>query len=357
MSAPLKTRQQSIDALRGVGFLLMLVDHCFDWWLSGEYRGAFADTFTEFLGTLAAPIFLILAGLGVAFAAASRRKRGLSRHDILLHFLRRGLWLIAAGYLLNLAVFFVGDNAADIFAVDILHLIGLGIILIALIEPLPALVIAVLSAAWAILGALGGGAFTLPEPFGAWVNGSSGIGYFPLLPWLAYMGLGAAVGKWLRPRFRDEGARVAPGLGLMSTAGFGLMVILPNAGYRHPRLGFISFSLGVIFALWLILYALEQHALGFMQKIVINPLALLGRQAFFLYAFHHLIGYRLFYALGWVTGRAWRGLYGTFSPDAALAGFLIMIVLCYVVARIWPLIRRRLRASKRPSPRTPPPKP
>jgi uncharacterized membrane protein len=357
VSAPLKTRQQSIDALRGVGLLLMLVDHCFDWWLSGEYRGTFADTFTEFLGTLAAPIFLILAGLGVAFAAASRRKRGLSRHDILLHFLRRGLWLIAAGYLLNLAVFFVGDNAADIFAVDILHLIGFGIILIALIEPLPAPVIALLSAAWAVLGALGGGAFALPEPFGAWVNGSSGIGYFPLLPWLAYMGMGAAVGKWLRSQFRDESARVAPGLGLMSAAGFGLMIILPNAGYRHPRLGFIGFSLGVTFALWLILYMLERRTLGFTQKIIIAPLALLGRQAFFLYAFHHLIGYRLFYALGWVTGRAWHGQYGTFNPHAALIGFLTMIVLCYAAARIWPPIRGRLLALKRPSSRTPPPKP
>jgi hypothetical protein len=120
-------------------------------------------------------------------------------------------------------------------------------------------------------------------------------------------------------------------------------MLVPNVGYRHPRLGHIALSLAVTFALWGVLFRLETLA-EITRRGLVVPLAFLGRTALFIYVFHHLLGYRLLMAFGWVTGRAWRGQYGVMTPPQALAGFVALTVLSASAALLWQKYRPWLEA-------------
>ncbi len=340
-------RLASIDALRGLALLLMIIDHCFDWWLAGEYRGGSADRLTEFLGSLAAPIFIALVGVGLALSVSRSCQRGRSFEEVVIPFVQRGLFFIFLGYVLNFVIFFTGNNWADVFAVDVLHLIGLGIMTGVFVAWwLPWWAALLLAALWAVLSAQFGGTFTLPPVLGAWVNAETGTGYFPMLPWLAYVWFGIGAGKiCLRPNKAGDGSPLLnSGWLLLAGLGFGaLMMVVPNIGFRHPHLGFICLSLAVMFLLWAVLQRLDTLTI-LTSRVLVAPLALLGQVAFMLYFFHHLIGYRLLYHLGIVTGRSWFGHYGALDPTQALVGTLIVIILCYLVAGPWLRVRASVQA-------------
>jgi len=65
-----------------------------------------------------------------------------------------------------------------------------------------------------------------------------------------------------------------------------------------------------------------------------------------LYVYHHLVGYRLFWLLGWTRGRSWRGEYGVFSP--LRAGVLLCVLLASMlpIARWWLAWRTPHRTSQ-----------
>jgi peptidoglycan/LPS O-acetylase OafA/YrhL len=195
---------------------------------------------------------------------------------------------------------------------------------------------------------------------GAWINGQSGIGYFPALPWLAYVWIGVAVGRLLWRRMQQRGGDPGPLAGplLLAALGcFALMLVVPNVGFRHPRLAHICLTLALAFGLWALLDALNRA--GDLPRCrVVVPLALLGEVSLMLYALHHLIGYRLLALFGWVTGRAWRGEYGVMTPAQAAGGLLLMLVLCGAAAAPWKRLRGPLesavlghvRSLRRPAP-------
>ncbi len=337
-------RLASIDALRGVALLLMVIDHSFDWWLAEPYREA--ERLTEFLGSLAAPIFVALVGVGLALAVGKQQQRSVAFGQVLRTNVQRGLFFIAMAYVLNFVVFFVGNNWADVFALDVLHLIGLGIIGgVFLVWYLGAIPLLALSVAWAVFSALVGGDIVLPGWLGTWLNNQPGINYFPLLPWLAYVWLGLGIGKLA---LRVDGRVILnSGWLLLVAAGWlGLMLVAPNVGYRHPHLPFMCFSLSVMFLIWALLQRLDT-AHKVTSRWLVGPLALMGQAAFMLYFFHHLVGHRFLYHLGLVTGRSWQGNYGALNPSQALVGLIGMVVLCYAVSAPWLKIRKNYQASKR----------
>ena len=332
---PAGGRLDFIDMLRGLGLAFMVIDHAYDWWLTGAENAGPWGRATEFVGTLAAPIFLVLVGVSLALAAASYQARGAPAGQAVWLLLRRGLIVWLWGYALNLLVFFNGDNWPDLFAFDVLQCIGIGMVLFA---PL-----AVWGPAWLLpLLAVGlgwGGQFAnrldLPGYLGTMVNGVPSIAYFPLLPWLCFVPLGMLWGRALA-RWRDDRAasnRLALALlpgGLLALVG---AVLAPaGIGYRHPHLVSILFDLAVVVWAGAVLHgwcrlARRRRALGWLRDM--------GQETLFLYVLHHLIGFRLFYLLGWVTGRSWRGQYGVFDVPRATLLLVLLWVGMYLASRAW----------------------
>jgi uncharacterized membrane protein len=319
-----------LDMLRGIAILLMVVDHAYDWWLDAAGQSSTLGSVHRVLGALAAPLFIALVGMGLALSGQRSERAGQARHAVARRLLRRGGTLILWGYALNLLVFYTGQNPADIWAVDVLHTIGLCIWFSIPLLWAPPLVVAVCALLVAALGQTAGQR-ALPVWLAAYLTGTGGIGYFPLALWLPYCYTGLVMGKWI-------GETRRPGRLMAVLAAAGLLALLaaalmpPAWGYRHPRPAFTAFALAVL--LWL------TSGLWFCtgQRGTAGPLARalrdLGVSSLLLYAFHHLVGYRLLWLLGWVKGRSWRGEYGVLGPVQATILLAGLVGLMLVVARL-----------------------
>ncbi len=324
-----------IDVLRGLAILFMVIDHSCDWWMTASGHTSPFASFTKFIGTLAAPLFLFLVGTSLALSSAHQAQNGLNRRQIVLHLLQRSLVIFLWGYLLNLLVFYTGRNPQDLLAVDVLQTIGLSIWLAIPLLWLPAWFIVLIYLALAIVGQTAAG-WMLPNWLAPFVSGQSGIGYFPLALWFPYVCLGLAFGKTLPEKQEPTQNMLAvASLGLASL----LLILLvdPGWGYRHPRPIFVLFSIALIFWMTAGVWFWTDH-LGRRGPIA-HALQIMGRASLMIYVFHHLIGYRLFWLLGWVGGRSWRGEYGVFSPLQA-AGLLLALVLVIVLVSQWWLAQR-----------------
>jgi uncharacterized membrane protein len=326
-----------LDLLRGIAILLMVVDHAYDWWLDAAGHATGLAATTKFLGTLAAPLFLYLVGVGLALSTLKVRQTGKGRGKVVRHLVVRGAKLVLYGYILNFLVFFVGSNPADILAVDILQIIGMTIWLSVPLLWAPSWVVVGVTAIVFVAGQTADG-WILPDPIAAYITGNGGIGYFPLAVWLPYTYLGLAVGKEIGRS--DRAGRLMRILALVGAlALLAIPFVDPGWGYRHPRPVFVLFSLTFLFSLTALLWFwTERLDRGGLLVAVLRDL---GLASLMLYVFHHLIGYRLFWLFGWVSGRSWRGEYGVFDPISATGFFSCFLGLMVVAAHVW--VRHRDR--------------
>ena len=330
-----------IDLLRGVALLFMVVDHAYDWWLiEADNLGRWGRT-TEFIGTLAAPIFLILVGVSMALGTDSRRSQGVMQGRIATGFLRRGLIVALWGYAINLLVFFTGSNWADLWSFDVLHCIGIGMILltpVAVWAPTWTLPLFALALGW---GGQYADRLLLPGYLGTAVNGIPPIAYFPLLPWLCFVLSGIL---WGRALARWRNSRVATNRLALMLVPIGLVFFVGAAfvpvslGYRYPYAMTILFDGGVICWLGAFLYAVCRRSWGCQ---VLGWLRKMGRETLMLYVLHHLVGIRLFLFFGWVTGRSWRGHFGVFNSWQATLLLVVFWVFLVLATRGWMALRRR----------------
>jgi uncharacterized membrane protein len=331
-----------IDALRGLAILLMVQDHAFDWWLRAEFHSTPWGRVTEFFGTFAAPLFLFLMGVSLALSAEKRLQRGVRVQQLAIAQLRRGLFLVLTGYALTWLTFYNGHNLAEMSAVDVLHCLGLSMMLLTPLTLLRAspvtllvtLVVAVVSP-WA-------GSWDLSPRLGAWLNGTGGVSYFPLFPFITYALAGLTMGQLLARTLDRPRASRRLMLALVP-AGLSLFLLVPwvppDLGTRFPRPVFMLFSLAVI--LWAVALA---YALAPWPG-VLRPLAKLGRAAMMVYVVHHLLGFRLFYLFGWVTGHSWLGQYGVFSPGAACLLLVVLLIVLYALTGLWLVWRPQIGST------------
>jgi uncharacterized membrane protein len=96
-------RVVTLDALRGVAVVLMVAWHASDGWLRAEHHAGAAWALLRTAGGLAAPLFLLAAGVAVGLGA--RRGRGLSRVIV------RGVELVVLGHALRLAQWAIDRGA------------------------------------------------------------------------------------------------------------------------------------------------------------------------------------------------------------------------------------------------------
>ncbi len=142
-------REKELDIARGIAIILMIVQHFWLVVISGFVNNEWVNFFFFLLGTvLAAPVFLFLMGVNISN----------SRHTNSSYFLKRGLVLIALGYILSALRFFLPLSLAQylnlitspetviykiwpvyyLLQVDILQLAGLSLTLISLLKKIKA---------------------------------------------------------------------------------------------------------------------------------------------------------------------------------------------------------------------------
>ena len=240
-------RIDSVDLLRGVIMVIMMLDHTRDF----VHRDAFAFDptdvtrtypilfFTRWITHYCAPIFVFLAGTGAYF----QRMRGKPLGELSKLLLTRGLWFIALELLVfRVVIFFNVDVTALLSFLQVIWAIGWSLIVLAAVVHLPLRVIVAMSVAMiALHNTLDGIQVTTfagpgtPVPgFGAslwkilhqqgmiFPFGSSGppvLVMYPLIPWIGVMWAGYALGS-LYERSEPERRRALLQLGAALVVGF-----------------------------------------------------------------------------------------------------------------------------------------
>jgi uncharacterized membrane protein len=231
----------AFDLARGLAVVFMILVHVLRHW--GD-----PSTWTTPIGTVistlggppAAPVFMFVMGASIAF----------SRRTSFGSLARRGLWLIAAGYLLNIArgtlPLLLGSATGVVTAqgvapftplsllvtVDILQLAGCSLVLMAALRAIvapgpPWLVVAAgLALAAPFLHGLTTGLLLVDAPLGMlWATGDTV--YYPVFPWAVFPLVGAVVGGMLAGTADRAGAlRRVGAVGLAAAVlGGGLIAI------------------------------------------------------------------------------------------------------------------------------------
>lgn len=250
-------RQPSLDWLRGLVMVLMLLDHMRDflhgaslWHDPTDLSAASTAVFlTRWITHVCAPVFVLLAGLGIHLLG----QRGRSPAAVRRFLWTRGIWLILCEFtLVRLGMAFKLEPGF-LGTAQVIWVLGVSMLLLALLLRLPrgwvlafGLVLVVGHnlldsgpvAAWMIRSSNIGSSLWillhqggLLHPFGA--QGPSVFVLYPLLPWPGVMALGYALG----PVFDGEAPvrrRWLFALGLACVGAFVLLRALDVYGDPRP---------------------------------------------------------------------------------------------------------------------------
>jgi hypothetical protein len=130
-------RKLWLDWQRGLAVLCMIEVHILDAWIVPGGRAgheALYDAFM-FLGGLAAPGFLYMAGLSQALSDEAQARKGADPASRRAAAIDRGLWLLAIAYLFRLFTFVAGGawgpgwGIPYLFGVDVISVVGFGLTL------------------------------------------------------------------------------------------------------------------------------------------------------------------------------------------------------------------------------------
>ena len=168
----MKKRLDSIDSLRGLAVVLMFVHHFPKWLMIDAGKENIAYVFFVLISRFAAPLFLLIVGLCMVLSSQKRKEKAVQ------HLMMRGAFLFFSGYLINLMVY------RDFFSLNILHTIGLSIIIFSLFSVSKKI-------RWTILAVA---LMAMISPLLS-DTGIEEIFFFPILPWGLFTGLGVILGQ------------------------------------------------------------------------------------------------------------------------------------------------------------------
>jgi uncharacterized membrane protein len=351
-AAPAPSRLAYLDALRGAALVAMVVNHTArDWIVAPMTVGRYALIYLT--QAMAAPTFLFLVGFCMPLALRPEALRTESLSQLVRRFVPRGLRVVLAGMLLNVAVL-----GYPILSGGVLQTIGLAIVVMA-----PALwLLRFRHGLWTLVVVAVAGYLAFVRAFPALTRfvadhpllGRALFFDYPPWPWLSLPLLGLVCGwTWLALHRRSpEAGRRA----LAVAAAFGALMVTIFFLYdwwaatptrfgmrrdfilnRHwtPRgvsllwiLGSLSVLLGA--AYWLV----ER------RRWSVPWLVTLGQTALFLYFAHQVVEYTIV--------KQWLGWHVEDWPRFWLANVLF-VVLLVAIGGAWRAIRKRAPWTRRPA--------
>ncbi|MEQ1762197.1 MAG: heparan-alpha-glucosaminide N-acetyltransferase domain-containing protein [Pyrinomonadaceae bacterium] len=230
-SKTLKRRIYSVDLLRGIVMMIMMLDHVREFVHAGALISDPTDPatttvpifFTRWITHFCAPIFVFLSGVSIYL----QRLNGKSEKDLSWFLLTRGLWLIILELtVIRFLIVFNLDYATFFGMAQVIWVIGVSMIAMAALIYLPVKIVGIAGVLMIVLHNLLDGlsippqiAFTGQADLGQslWIIlhgigivplGSTGSGAFfayALIPWVGVMMSGYALGtvfKWDSDRLR-----------------------------------------------------------------------------------------------------------------------------------------------------------
>ena len=368
VAATTKVRVDSVDLLRGLIMVIMMLDHTRDF----VHRDALAFDaanvartfpalfFTRWVTHFCAPLFVFLAGTSVCF----QEMRGKSKAQLSRFLITRGLWLVAIEVIVLRPLVFFNFNYGEMLAfLQVIWVIGWSMVVLAAAIHLPfrwlvGLSLAVIALHNTLDGirATGFNGPGTPLPgFGAsiWIIlhqqglifpfGFPVFVVYPLVPWMAVMSAGYAFGWWYqraepdrRRLFMRLGAAIVLGFIIIRainiygdpapwTTRFGgvktILSFLATTKYP-PSLLYLMMTLGpgILFLSWA-----ERHTRGAFANVLIT----FGRVPFFFYLLQWIAAHLLAIGASWMTGKPVSYLFTNIVLAPALpagAGFSLPVV-------------------------------
>ncbi|MBS2026089.1 MAG: DUF1624 domain-containing protein [Deltaproteobacteria bacterium] len=360
-------RRLFIDWARGFAVLCMIQHHAFDAWMPDSFHGSPPDHFFRFMGGVAAPTFLFLAGVAMVMMMEAAHARGQSRREAAWTACKRGFGIFVAAHLFRFQQWALWWGAApwtDLVRIDVLNCIGIALMLTAGVWSLGpsrrarallffiACAVVVVCSPWIWAADLS----RWPWLAADYVKGLPPRALFPLFPWIAFAFAGALPGLLLaqiraaKDPDRFE-ARVVIGLSLGSVALWFATRFVDGldfhlyANLEWWRTSPAYFILRCCSELWLIgvCWLVERAFAGFWaSRKHLGPLVLLGRHSLLVYWVHIEIVY----------GRWFWGQRGKLS--LAQAATWVVVVIAAMVALSWAAERfDEWRAARKKRPATP----
>ena len=382
-----RARVDSVDLLRGVIMVIMMLDHTRDF---VHFQGQLFDPtdvsrtypllfFTRWITHFCAPLFVFLAGTG----AYLQELRGKPKSELSRFLITRGLWLIVLELtVLRVIIFFNFDFAVSLGFLQVIWAIGWSMIVLAGLTYLPSRVIVGLSVAMIVLHNTLDGVHSTswrgpgsPVP-GFWASlwkvlhepgmifplgypGPALLALYPLIPWIGVLAAGYAFGALYRldqARRRQILFRLGGAITLgfivlrainvygdpshWSVQGRPVMTALSFLAVSKypPSLLFLMMTLGpaMLFLGWF-----EGRGRGVLARIFI----VYGRVPLFFYLLQWIVTHSLAVLAGRIAGRPTEYLFtniGLAPPPAPGSGFgLATVYALWIlgVALLYPLCR------------------
>ena len=309
-------RRAYIDWMRGLSVLFMIEAHTFDAWTRVADRSQPIWFWVSFIGGLAAPTFLFLAGVSVSMASAARARRTGDRTAASWSVQKRGWEIFGLAFLFRLQTWILSPGATlkGIFKADILNIMGPSIAAAAWVwgrfndRRARLIAFGALACAFTYLTPVvryADWVAWLPDPLEWYVRPFPKLSVFTVFPWTGYVFAGAFLGELLTAattaadEWRMNRWIMAAGVALMP-AGYGgaqLPSLYPpgqsNFWTSSPTYFFIK--MGVMLVLMGLIYIYVQRPFSAEPRNPAwSPMLEFGRSSLFVYWIHVELVYGIF---------------------------------------------------------------
>jgi uncharacterized membrane protein len=282
----------------------MVQSHVQDSWTRDADRISEPFYSLQWIGGVASPLFLFLAGVASAMSAASKARRLGDRDAGAREARRRGWEVFLLGLIFRVQAQILGFGPLrNLLKVDMLNVMGLSMVFGSLIwQAIPnrkarACVLGGVAVAITLVTPLiraANGLAVLPDPLEAYLRPAGGLAAFPIFPWSGFLIAGVLVGD-LIDATRESRRRQNLLHGLLVVAGAGGIAVgwlasrqpalYPTANFWHDSPTIFAIRLGVATLLVPMAWAWEK-GISYSLAPSAGPLATLGRSSLFVYWIH-----------------------------------------------------------------------
>ena len=341
----MKNRVYFIDIVRAFAILMMLQGHFIDTLLESSYRNLNSEIYKvwSFFRGITAPTFFTISGLIFSYLLLKSTEKG-KENTRLKKGIIRGLYLIAIGYFIRISFpnWFSGIISSSFYAVDVLHCIGLSLIvtvciffvcnkktlLFSIIMLLMGIFIFVLEPLYRSLDIA-----DVPLFIHNYISKKNGS-VFRIIPWYGYTSFGSFIATLFYWNLHKKHFKI---IAISSFTCFGLILILYSSelllmGYNITKIevwkdaanyNYLFSKLGYVLLYFAFFYGLE----GYLK----HPFILrIGKKTLSLYVIHFIILYGSFFGIGF------KNIGKILTPIQAGIGAFLFVVLTIFISFNYP---------------------